>query len=76
MPLHRVNPVFVVEQMVERRMLVGVRNRMVHIVVEVVVGNGPVENPVGVLGKHNGWLRIVGFELLISAESPIFVFKV
>ena len=52
MPLHRVYPVLVVKQTVDRTLLEGILDRTVHVVPAVVLPDGPVENPVGVFGKH------------------------
>ena len=52
-PLHRIDPAFVVEQRIDRTRLEGVFHRLVHIIPAVVVRNRTLENPIGILGKHS-----------------------
>ena len=61
-PLHRVDPVLVVEQMVDRARRVGIVDGMVHIVPAVILLDGPVENTIRVFGKHSlRFYSIIGF---------------
>ena len=53
MPLHGVDPVLVIEQVIDRSRLIGILDGAVHIVPAVILFDNPVENAVCVFGKHS-----------------------
>ena len=53
MPLHGVDPVLVIEQVIDRSRLIGILDGTVHIVPAVILFDNPVENAVCVFGKHS-----------------------
>jgi len=53
-PLHGVDPVFQIEQMLQRTGRIGVVDRLMHVIGFVIFFDALAKNPVGFVGNFHG----------------------